>query len=1021
MNKKNMLFVSALCALAIGGGALAQMTPTVSPVAQTTVETTENIKTEYLCGEEFIVPDGTLQIGENRYPATETTVIFPNGRAYANDNFVLEQAGRYTVLYSATVNGKRLKAEKTFFVHENLYDVTSGLSTVSYAPLTKSDTATMGLRVALAEGDEFTFNQPIDLMKDGAFDFIKFYPHSFSKIDESGNAVLDGMQLESNFITVTLTDCYDETNYVDFVLAYCSTGATNPQKAIMPYFQAGAFGQQVLGLEHNETKNVDGVSQKEIYLDGWRYISRYDGKFGALAERTADGRGYALAYDSVTSRVTMFDGENNLVNVLNSEEIYDKPFGGFTTGEVYLSVSASEYLSNQVRFEIERIGNYAGTSLQAKRIADEKAPQISVNLRGADVDRITIAKGEPFVLFDAVATDVHLLGNVQRAVYFNYGTSLQTQVGYDGNTFTPNKTGWYSIVYTATDSTGLTATEVVDLWCVETANGQTASLQVEKVEALQAGKENVLPAHTAESVNGDVAVEIFALSEGEREEIDPLTRIFVPRDIGTYTLVYKYADCLHGYEYSYEVVSVSSDGVVAEKAFCLPEYFLKGVAYTLDDIRAYTFDGDARQMQSTKLYVVEDGNGSGREIDPAEYVVTANESVQFLLYFGETLLQSSDVIPVVDVGSNGALRLEKYFVGDFTANKRESSIDYYSISEEGNAELHFVNPLFLSNFYFQFELLANGGNFERINVSLIDYYDREKVMTVSYRNFGEYYVVEMGNSAYTVYQELTGVKQSIQYVPSTNSFSVVRGDKARDVKNDVEFTTGRLLLHVEFVGMSNRCGLSVLQVGNQAFTRSVLSDLSLPMVSYSTSAGRYEKGATITVYKIDALDVLSSIVKKNMQVFVMDENNRYLTSVDNVTLNGVSADREYQVRLDEFGTYTVFYTVKDHNNRLTPVSYTVTVADNVAPTLSLENGYGEDMVKYVKVGSKVTVATATASDDMDGADVTLFTVVLDPTNSTTKVTDGSFIANYKGTYKVCYFAYDKTGNFTSTYYTVQVQ
>lgn len=1014
MKNKKHLAVALLCGCLLGAAVLGGNVAYSSAVADATLSTAIEIEEYYAIGTSFSVPNATLKVGETEYPATDVSVIFPNGKAYSTTSFVLTDAGTYTICYAAKINGRTVAKEEKFLVRESLYGVTSSNSSVDYAPLTKvTKTQKTGLQVVLKEGDTFTFNQPIELNESGATEIIKMYPHTFSKVDG------DGMQIESGLVTVRLTDCYDDKNYVDLIVANCSTGATNPLKAYMPYFRAGAFGTTALGLEHNETKNVDGVTQKEILLEGKRYISRYDSKYGALGEKCVDDIGYTFYYDMETSRVSVDDGELNLVNVLSDDDIYDDPFAGFTTGEVYLSVFASEYEGDEVHLEIESVGGYSGAALEKSEIVDTKAPVITVN---ADTTQtISIVKGEPFSIFSAEATDVNLVGEVKTRVYYNYGTPLQSQVGYADGAFTPNKTGWYSLVYTATDATGNIAEEVVDLWCVETEQAKGIELTVEKLQHCEAGKINILPEHTVIGLNGDVNVEITAISAGEIVEIDEETREFLPREIGVYQIVYHYYDKFYDYQYVYEVTSGASDGLIAKSTFHLPEYLLKGASYSFDEIGAYAYASGIREEKATELYVLQDGKGEYTKINPASYTVEAEKFVQFKLCYADVLLLESEKIPVVNVGQSGALKIDKYFAGNFASIKNVEGITYVANVSDGDATLKFVNPLFLTNFSFGFKIDKQYSSFKTLEISLVDYYDRDNAFTVVYEKRSNGYVLSVGEEKQLLYWDFVDANHSISYTQSTNTFSIENGGRLREIQNKANFSSAKILLHIKLTGLNGAAGITASSLVGQALSQYVVEDLENPLVSYVSGAGRYQKGSVVTISSMDALDVLSTVLRENIKVFVTNSQRKYMTSTDNVLLDGTCpTDRDYQVKFDEYGEYTVFYTVLDGNDRQATISYKITIVDTQAPVLTLLKGYTEKTVISAKLGSTVEISGYSVSDDIDSKDkITVFTAIVDPTNSTAIVTD-KFKATMKGNYTVCYYAYDSAGNYTSTYYTVRV-
>lgn len=1019
---KKRIMIALAASLCLMGGMFSYQAELQSPSVQAysvSMQMDGEILSEYFIGTEFSLPQATLSYEGKEYVADEAALKMPDGRLYSGNTYVLDQVGSYTVIYSVKVDGKYLKAEKTFSVKENMYEVTSRSSKVEFVEsLSKVTTDTVsGLSVTLTEGDEFRFNQPINLSVDSAFEFIKIYPTSLSDIAEMGK---EG--IETNYITITLTDCYDDKKYIDFVIAYCSTGSA--KQPIMPYFRAGALGQSVTGLDKNANKVVDNITQKEIFINGERYISRYDDKYGTLGAKTADNVGYAFAYDVQSSCVTVDDGEINIVNVLNDVDIYgDTLFEGFTTGEVFLSIKGSEYVSSELTFEIESIGGLTGERLKNGLVSDEHAPMVNVDVKIPESGNIFIAKDERFKVYEAFAMDRNLVGDVKVGVYYNYGTKLQTQVGLSGGEFTPVREGKYTIVYTARDSAGNVTKELVPLQCVEVTGNSSISLEVEQLKALEAGKSYVLPAHTIKGLNGEVTVEIEAVFGDEREKIDPETRTFIPKQVGSYQIVYRYYDEVREYEYAYTVSCSASDAVIAKSELYLPEYLIKGSSYSFDEVKAYVYESGIREEKAAILYASEDG-GTYKEISFDEYFVAASQSVQFKLVYGEKTLIETTKISVVETKLGEELLLENYFQGNFETEKKEDAIAYQSKTAEGNNVLRFISPISLSNFIFDFKVLAAYGNFSSLKVELVDYYDRNASFAFIYLNkTSTYDLMASGGYAYSVHQSFVDAVHTISYQKQTNNFVVTNTGKSRSVENAVSFTSDKVLLKITIAGINGDSAIDVRQVGNQAFAASVTMDNSLPMVSYRSSAGRYLKDSTVTIYPIEATDVLSTVVNKNITLTVQDANGTYLTSLDGVRLDGTClATRAYEIKLTGYGRYIVRYTVVDGNGKYSPDTYFMTVTDSQVPTVTLDKGYGADTVVSAKLGEKIDVVSFSVNDDYSPADkLKTFVCVIEPNHAMEILENTSFVAKKVGSYKVCYYCYDEAGNLSMEYYTVKVQ
>ena len=129
-------------------------------------------------GEIFTVPNVKISNGEKSFD-TEFCIKFPDGKSYTDDDanpltesqYKLSMSGVYTLTYSATIEGKYYSKEVKFTVKSKLYS-TSGNKSIteygqaSYKNVYDENTQTRtGLKLNLATGEEFAYNEVIDLIK----------------------------------------------------------------------------------------------------------------------------------------------------------------------------------------------------------------------------------------------------------------------------------------------------------------------------------------------------------------------------------------------------------------------------------------------------------------------------------------------------------------------------------------------------------------------------------------------------------------------------------------------------------------------------------------------------------------------------------------------------------------------------------------------------------------------------------------------------------------------------------------
>ena len=216
------------------------------------------LKETYYVGDTLTLPaSATAEYNGKEYTLTDSVVYYPDGNVYQRQEYELSQTGVYKIVYSAILEDVVLKAEKTIEVLKKNWSVGSEQSSVGYGTTTMSHVDWVGqdcLTVTIAEGDTFVYNVPTDLSQNTVNDIVTILP-----LQTSDTASVQD-------IIVRITDCYDSTNYVEFLLWYMAGNST--------YARANASNQESNGLYKTETmKPVTGA--KEVFVDGERYISYY--------------------------------------------------------------------------------------------------------------------------------------------------------------------------------------------------------------------------------------------------------------------------------------------------------------------------------------------------------------------------------------------------------------------------------------------------------------------------------------------------------------------------------------------------------------------------------------------------------------------------------------------------------------------------------------------------------------------------------------------------------------------------
>ncbi|MGN1052493.1 MAG: hypothetical protein ACI4SH_03785, partial [Candidatus Scatosoma sp.] len=242
MTKIKKIFIGIFCAVVFSAVGVLLIFAQDKKAEAAMVAFPEDVLSDvYYLNESLTLPQSITAIYEGKeYVFTDGALIYPDGVAYKKDAYLLDAVGKYDAVYSLKTEDVFLRAEKSFTVKNKNFNVSSSYSTVEYGALTqefaKNTQQENGIVISLASGDVFQYNVPIDLSKKTVNDFITLYTPQTPNTADVG------------LIVVRLTDCYDASVYVDFVLWYEANQAAHAR--------AGAAGQETSGFNKNPAVSV---------------------------------------------------------------------------------------------------------------------------------------------------------------------------------------------------------------------------------------------------------------------------------------------------------------------------------------------------------------------------------------------------------------------------------------------------------------------------------------------------------------------------------------------------------------------------------------------------------------------------------------------------------------------------------------------------------------------------------------------------------------------------------------------
>lgn len=969
----------------------------------------------YFVGSEVNFPESvTLTYGDSQTViASEYTLTYPDGRVYGEkETFTLEEVGQYTIAYSAVADERLIVARKNFKVVEEKYAVSGNNSSIT--PPNDGDKLT----VKLSDGETFYYNVPLKLEEGLENSVIKLY---LKQCDYTAS-------VDMTYLKVRLTDCYDSSNYVQFSL-YCYAG----QGYVHIYAQTGFTGT---AYDNGLDKNKD----TPYVYEGESYMIRNTGLYGrSMSNYHSEPLTFYYNPTTMKSFIAADGTDKFLVNALDNVDINGKKFGGFTTNEVYMSVFGTKYVSTSSEVDIYSIFGCAASDLNAGEYVDETKPVIVVNGEKTTENGVYAAVGERVVIPQTDVYDVNLK-SITSAVYYNYGTAYATLVNVQDGGFVPERTGTYTIVYTATDTFGNERKEKFLVYCIGGAE-KGITLLSELPSIMTAGEKVSLGIPEISGINGNVSVKIKAYRNENETEYESGTLTFaadgtllsgaelsfIPKGYGTYTVEYIYGDNVNDY-----VLKKTLECVANEESYyafistpVLPKYFVENATYQLPSLAAYSFTGEEPTATASQLYVKYDDG----EFAPVENISAFTVGSGEKLYFqyrkenAETEIYAAEIFSVGYGTKN--LAIENYFKGDFSANAYSGYVEFKALNAGEKKTISFVNPVFSEKFVVGLYLSQNT-SFKRVKVILTDYYDPTVTNQFVFTENGSGYTFEANGGVRTEVAASLRTETAVTYDADAQKLLLQDGGK-------VAYTfagSGLYYLTIECENVLVGDGVRITQINNQRINNKT-KDISDPEIVVENLSGDYARGTQIFLPVATFNDVLSPVRDSECSVRVVylgANGQETVVAVDGTKLDGEENDvtKSYAFVLEKFGEYKAYYSGPLSDGSIgTLYELRFSSISTQPPSITFNDGKGENITVNVKVGAKHMVRAFTAESLKDGVLVNddknayTFVVVYDDHLDMVSSGENNFVASYAGKYTVTVYCMDSDGNIaTASYFVV---
>lgn len=962
----------------------------------------------YMVGDRLEIPAAQLVHEEQTYDAV-ATLRYPGGRLIGAAVALLDEVGQYTLQYKAVAGGKILTASIQFQTADYLYEVSGTKSAMEYGTHKYAPTR-QGVVLSLANGETFKFNKIVDLSQAKATENIV---RLFATPEKIG-------QQDANIINITFTDAYDPSNQVTVNAKIYDSDWVSETGV---YMTANASGQQPTGLE---PYSGTGTSIPVVVYNGVRYRLHQNNEYGRWAVFSLLGTPQSGAIGDEFLEVSMdyanrqvFGTGGNMVVDLDESLFFNDIWGGFTTGEVYVSISASGYQTAAMNLVVT---NIAGEDLSDNRYIDIDAPSITVDYAGysaANIPNGVVGKKYPVLSASAFdSKDGHVSVNVN-AFYNYYSSSRAMAVITDGG-FVPAYEGIYTVEYTAKDRSGNTSIKTVDVNVISAQTPLTAALS-DKQTVFDVGQEVTVASVQVSSAYPITYVTVSAshTTMGTVSyAIDSVQKKFRPLYVGDYNVKYIIRDYLETVELSYSITVKSSDKAVFVSEAALPKYFIKNATYTLPTLNAVGFEGGKPNSIASQMTVREDNAGNAT-VTQGRYKVNASNSVTVIYTAAGGVEKVYNNIPVVDTGYGNRLNLDTYFYGTAFNSSAMSDHIIYETSSQGGADLEFVNYLLAANFNLSFDTGVNASGFGKINIILTDKESKDTQVKLSYRKdiAATYFSINDGTE-YRISKVMgTESNESFRLRYDASSLSMIPAERLNlTVKNTLSgsefkgFESGLLSLRIELEDITQTSQIKLYSLNGQQFSR-INYDVVAPQFVQHLSGGYAEIGQQIIIPRSIVSDVLDPDVTFGMSVEGPD--GEYIKDINGKVLGeNTSPDVDYTFVPSQYGRYTVYYSAVDTSGELTEYSYVVHVVDTVAPVVTIKPADTS-----VALGDVVSIAEVELSDNIS-AEVGYYVYLKLPGGNIVRITENKFLANTKGKYSVIYYAYDEAGNVAVASYDI---
>lgn len=1016
---------------------------------------TENVHFEYeffkaySIGEYVDLSMGKLYVDKQTQPF-DVIVQYPNGNKYKNQQFVLNEVGRYTVTVICKSDNTK-QATYSFNVISRIQDLFAENENVEVSYGKSTVTQRSGIRLkGKTDGAVVTYKNTIDLSRyvnqSTECDGLSVFGETKLAVANNATPLIEltvdpysyGLK-STKKIYVELTDVYDKNNKITISLDWCNSNTWT-------YVRAKATGQALAGLDYAHN-GVYTLKTDNYGTGAWHTFSgKTNGAYSAKDSRVA------LYYDVEEKQLLLGSSGYSDEHKCRLVADFDNPqlcsgnaWNGFSSNEVELSVRFSQMDSatNCTIYKVDGIDC-------SKEYTKYETPQVLV-----EREELATLQGKTLSVPAATAIDSNgtLISDVICSVVYLADNGKEYDVGVKNGMFITAYSGEYIIRYYATDVFGNEACKEIRVHSYKTYAALEVELSVSKdYQTAKTGDTVYVYEPTANDTYhalGKVDYLVEVTYGNIRVELT--NGSFVPMKSGVYTVSYTFTDeAGREAEASYQITVELVEEIVQLSP--TPTYLgmVEGNTYTLQDV--YVIDYTASEPKKTKadVYV------NGEKYTQSTYTPTVSEVeavdidevVKYVTieykYANETIPGLSYNLPVRNLYKKvkrqvGMLELEiemfqidRYFlVGNGASLKLGTVLEMTTLAKQ-DAKVRFIQAVPSSNLQLSFDVMRGDENkvknVKAFHIELTDELDVSKTVKLSFIKEASSTVFYI-NGIKTVGSftgSLDGKSQSVFNIQLNNALKNVSDVNLGTAIANVEtYTDGRkfngfsdkvyVAFEVEQEDENQPAEFRLISIHGQNFSNAVVDDTVAPQISvYTSFKSQYMLGEEVETPIAKATDVLSDIAELTVTV---TSNGQVVRDKNGVLLEKVSAAQAYVFVMANIGEYRLTYEAKDTRGGVaSPRVYVIRVATDQKPVVTLEG----KVPTIAKVGQEITLPKMKVDFAVESEENLAYAIYIDPENRYQYLHENKFTATVAGRYYIRYFALDADGNYVMHEYVLQV-